>query len=154
MYDGGALAICEKYPMSNTGSSGTPERVISIIEDDESLRKALVGLLASMAQRAHGYGSAEEFLAAPDIECGCVVTDIQLPGMNGIEMIRRLRERGDDVPVIVITARDEKKMGGGGPARSARSACCASRSRRRTCSTAWIVRSKHDGRPRDPGPCP
>lgn len=109
MYDGGALAICEKYPMSNTGSSGTPERVISIIEDDESLRKALVGLLASMAQRAHGYGSAEEFLAAPDIECGCVVTDIQLPGMNGIEMIRRLRERGDDVPVIVITARDEKK---------------------------------------------
>ena len=85
------------------------ERVISIVEDDESLRKALVGLLASMARRARGYASAEEFLAEQSVESRCVITDIQLPGMDGIEMIRRLRARGDGVPVIVITARDEKK---------------------------------------------
>jgi FixJ family two-component response regulator len=107
MYDGGPPAICDNGSMSNTGSRVSP--VISIIEDDESLRKALVGLLASMARQARGYGSAEEFLAQRGRGRGCVVTDIQLPGMNGIEMIRRLRERGDDVPVIVITARDEQK---------------------------------------------
>ena len=102
MYDGGLSAICDKGPMSS-------ERVISIVEDDESLRKALVGLLASMARRARGYASAEEFLAEQSVESRCVITDIQLPGMDGIEMIRRLRARGDGVPVIVITARDEKK---------------------------------------------
>ena len=95
--------------MRNPGSSVQAERAISIIEDDESLRQALVGLLRSMAHEAHGYGSAEEFLAADQDDLDCVITDIQLPGMNGIEMMRRLRERGDAVPVIVVTARDEKR---------------------------------------------
>ena len=95
--------------MRNLGSSVQAERAISIIEDDESLRQALVGLLRSMAHEAHGYGSAEDFLAADQDDLDCVITDIQLPGMNGLEMMRRLRERGDMVPVIVVTARDEKR---------------------------------------------
>lgn len=85
------------------------ETVISIIEDDASLRSALVSLLRSMAQEARGYGSAEEFLAEQDLHSACIITDIQLPKMDGLEMMRRLRERGDDVPVIVVTAREEEK---------------------------------------------
>ena len=95
--------------MRNPGSTVQAERAISIIEDDESLRLALVGLLRSMAHEAHGYATAEEFLAADDGDLDCVITDIQLPGMSGLEMMRQLRERGDTVPVIVVTARDEKR---------------------------------------------
>lgn len=95
--------------MRNPGSSVQAERAISIIEDDESLRQALVGLLRSMAHEAHGYATAEEFLAADEGHLDCVITDIQLPGMNGLEMLRRLRERGNTVPVIIVTARDEQR---------------------------------------------
>lgn len=101
---------CDNPPMRNPGSSVQAERAISIVEDDESLRTALVGLLRSMAHDAHGYATAEEFLAADEGEIDCVITDIHLPGMTGIEMMRRLRERGDAVPVIVVTARDEKRL--------------------------------------------
>lgn len=95
--------------MRNPSSSVPAERSVSIIEDDELLRHALVGLLRSMGHEAHGYATAEEFLAANEGDIDCVITDIHLPGMNGIEMMRRLRERGDTVPVIVVTARDEKR---------------------------------------------
>lgn len=95
--------------MRNPSSSVPAERSVSIIEDDKSLRHALVGLLRSMGHEAHGYATAEEFLAANEGDIDCVITDIHLPGMNGIEMMRRLRERGDTVPVIVVTARDEKR---------------------------------------------
>lgn len=95
--------------MRNPGSSVQAERAISIIEDDESLRQALVGLLRSMAHEAHDYATAEEFLAADEGHLDCVITDIQLPGMNGLEMLRRLRERGNTVPVIIVTARDEQR---------------------------------------------
>ncbi|WP_162140523.1 response regulator transcription factor [Sphingomonas sp. PR090111-T3T-6A] len=83
--------------------------MISIVEDDESLRNALIGFLRSMAKEARGYGSAEEFLAERDGATACIITDIHLPRMDGIAMTRRLRERGDDVPVILITARDDEK---------------------------------------------
>jgi FixJ family two-component response regulator len=95
--------------MHHAESSVPAERTISIVEDDESLRLALVGLLRSMAHDAYGYRSAEDFLAADESGFDCVITDIHLPGINGIEMMRRLRERGDAVPVIVVTARDEKR---------------------------------------------
>jgi FixJ family two-component response regulator len=95
--------------MRNPGSSEQAQRAVSVIEDDDSLRQALVGLLRSMAHQAHGYATAEEFLAAEEDGFDCVITDIHLPGMSGIEMMRRLRERGDTVPVIVVTAREENK---------------------------------------------
>lgn len=83
-----------------------PKQVIAIVEDDESLRRALVGLLRSMAHEARGFGSAEAFLASGDGPSACVITDVQLPGMSGIELTRSLRRRGDPVPVIMITAQD------------------------------------------------
>ncbi|MBA2934587.1 response regulator [Sphingomonas sp. CGMCC 1.13654] len=70
---------------------------------------ALAGLLRSMAHSARGYASAEQFLAEHDGTCACIISDIHLPGMTGIEMLRRLRAAGDPVPVIMITARDVAK---------------------------------------------
>ena len=82
------------------------EPLISVIDDDESLRAALVRLIRSIGYAARGFGSAEEFLASGVMaDCSCVVTDIQMPGMNGIELARAITGQGSTVPVIMITAR-------------------------------------------------
>lgn len=82
--------------------------LISIIDDDDSLRSALVGLVRSLGYRASGYASAEDFLAAGTAgDCACIVTDIQMPGLSGIELKQRLAATGCKAPVIMITARTE-----------------------------------------------
>lgn len=81
---------------------------ISIVDDDESLRAALVGLVRSLGYRALGFASAEDFLAAGLAEqSAAIVADIQLPGLSGIELKERLVSRGCAAPVIMITARTE-----------------------------------------------
>jgi FixJ family two-component response regulator len=82
--------------------------LISIIEDDESLRRALVGLIRSLGHDARGFESAEEFAASDAIRSSaCIITDIQLPGMSGVELKQLLAEQCCPVPVIMITARHE-----------------------------------------------
>ncbi|WP_158266366.1 response regulator transcription factor [Allosphingosinicella deserti] len=88
----------------------TAERIISVVEDDESLRVALVGLLRASGYAGRGFASSEDYLGVRDGTCECVVTDIHLPGASGIEMIGLLRALGDDTPVIVITARPEPAL--------------------------------------------
>jgi FixJ family two-component response regulator len=83
-------------------------RLIAIVDDDDSMRDALVALFRSLSYDARGFGSAEEFLACSDLErFDCAITDIQMPGMNGFELKRRLDERLGTLPVIMITARPE-----------------------------------------------
>lgn len=84
------------------------EPLISIIDDDLSLQNALVRLIRSLGYDARGFASAEEFLESGVIpDCSCVITDIQMPGMNGIELKRVMDECECSVPVIMITARTE-----------------------------------------------
>lgn len=81
---------------------------VAIIDDDESLRLALVGLVRSMGIDARGFASAEEFLGSGQADSfGCIVTDIHMPGMSGIELKQELGARQSVVPVIMITARGE-----------------------------------------------
>lgn len=84
-----------------------PKSAVSIVEDDESLRLALVGLIRSAGYEARGFASAEEYLALQDGRCACVITDLHMPGISGIEMMLKLREMGYAVPAIIITARGE-----------------------------------------------
>lgn len=82
--------------------------LISIIDDDESLRAALTGLVRSLGYRASGFASAEDFLAASEaLQSACIVSDIQMPGLSGIELKRRLTQSGCAAPMIMITARTE-----------------------------------------------
>lgn len=82
--------------------------LISIIDDDDSLRAALVGLVRSLGYRASSYANAEDFLAADDASrSAAIVTDIQMPGLSGIELKHRLVADGCTAPVIMITARAE-----------------------------------------------
>ena len=84
--------------------------LISIVEDDASMREALEGLVRSLGHGARGFASAEEYLAVRDGRCACVITDIQLPGIDGLAMITRLRALGYRTPVIVMTARASPAM--------------------------------------------
>ena len=81
------------------------DRLISIIDDDESLRLALVGLVRSLGYRASGFGSAEEFLNSGDIAASsCLITDIQMPGgMNGIELADRVLAKKPGMPILFMS---------------------------------------------------
>jgi FixJ family two-component response regulator len=82
--------------------------MISIIDDDNSFRHALVGLIRSLGYGARGFESAEEFVEA-DVarNSACIITDVQMPGMSGIDLQRFLTRSQCPVPVIMITARTE-----------------------------------------------
>ena len=87
------------------------EPQIAIIDDDESLRLALVGFVRSLGYRATGFASADEFLAAGAAGASdCIVTDIQMPGLSGIDLKDHLIRTGCRVPVIMVTARTEPAL--------------------------------------------
>lgn len=89
----------------------TPPALIAIVEDDESLRTAMVGLVRSLGHRAVSFGCAEDFLAdAAARAAACVVTDIQMPGLSGIDLKLKLVEAGCATPVIMVTARTEAAL--------------------------------------------
>jgi FixJ family two-component response regulator len=87
------------------------EPLIAVIDDDDSFRTALVESLHSLGYGARGFASAEEFLAAGDEgSSSCLITDIHMPGMSGIELKQMLASRGSQLPVILVTARSEPDL--------------------------------------------
>ena len=85
--------------------------LVFIIDDDASLREALVDLLGSVSLDAVSYASPEEFFAArwPDT-CACIVSDVRMPGLSGLEFQRRLQDMNVDIPIIFITAHGDIPM--------------------------------------------
>ena len=85
--------------------------VISVVDDDESLREALTGLINAIGFDAAPYASAEAFLASDGpLTSSCLITDVQLPGMNGLDLTRRLAALGVTIPTIFITAIPGEKI--------------------------------------------
>lgn len=83
--------------MSNTA-------IISVVDDDESVRKALDGLLRSIGYTVRTYASALDFLSGSGPEhTDCVISDIKMPGMSGIEMCNELAARNLHIPIIIIS---------------------------------------------------
>jgi two-component system, LuxR family, response regulator FixJ len=80
------------------------EAIVHVIDDDDAIRESLAFLLESAELEVRTYDSANAFLASlPQDVHGCVVTDIRMPGVSGIELLRQLRTMGVALPVIVIT---------------------------------------------------
>jgi two-component system response regulator FixJ len=79
------------------------ESTVHVIDDDEAVRDSLSALLESMGFAVATYGSAEAFLAAPAASGGCIVVDVRMPGMGGLELQEEVARRGSRIPVIVMT---------------------------------------------------
>ena len=78
--------------------------VVHVVDDDEAMRKSLAFLLVTAKVEVRTYESASLFLESlPKIKSGCVVTDVRMPGMSGIDLLKRLRQLKFAMPVIVIT---------------------------------------------------
>ena len=79
--------------------------VISIVDDDDSVRVAMSSLIRSLGYLAYEFASAEAFLASPRLqETSCLIVDVQMPGMSGLDLQDALLVRQPGLPVIVITA--------------------------------------------------
>jgi FixJ family two-component response regulator len=87
--------------------------IISIIDDDESVRLAVKSLVRSLGLIARTFASAEEFLQSPHVDdSSCLITDVQLPGMNGLKLQSLVLAQGRRMPIIFVTAFPEERIRG------------------------------------------
>jgi two-component system, LuxR family, response regulator FixJ len=85
-------------------STMQPETIIYVIDDDDAVRQSLEFLLKTAGISVRSFESAKAFLEIlPDIRSGCIVTDVRMPEITGIDLLRRVKELKIDIPVIVIT---------------------------------------------------
>jgi FixJ family two-component response regulator len=83
--------------------------MISIVDDDESVRDALENLLKSIGYRAEVFASAEEFLRLGHHEDSrCLILDVRMPGLSGLELQRQLVSSGPSIPIVFITAHGDE----------------------------------------------
>jgi len=87
---------------------GLPHTIVSIVDDDPSFREATRGLLKLLGYATASFASAEDFLKSDRLhDSFCVITDVQMPGMDGVELQCRLLADGHSLPVIFMTAYPE-----------------------------------------------
>ena len=85
--------------------------VISIVDDDESVREATKGLVRSLGYVAATFASGEEFLNSDRVnDTSCLITDVQMPGLDGLELQSRLTTMGRHVPIIFVTAFPQERI--------------------------------------------
>jgi FixJ family two-component response regulator len=85
--------------------------VISIVDDDASLRTATVRLLKAMGFVAHAFASAQEYLQSPRLtDTSCLIADVEMPGMSGVKLQEHLIAHGHTTPMIFITAFPEDRI--------------------------------------------
>jgi len=79
--------------------------LISVVEDDQPFRESMRKLMTVLGYTVQAFSSATEFLKSPLLtETACLVTDVQMPGMSGVELHRHLIDRGHAIPTILVTA--------------------------------------------------
>jgi FixJ family two-component response regulator len=87
------------------------QKLISVVDDDKSIRQSLEGLLKSLNFRVAAFSSAESFLGANEAtETDCLILDIRMPRMSGPELKRELMNRKNEVPIIFITAHESQDV--------------------------------------------
>jgi FixJ family two-component response regulator len=77
---------------------------ISVVEDDRFFRESMGRLMKSLGHSVEAFSSAADFLASPRLETACLIADVHMPAMTGIELYRHLIETGHAIPTILVTA--------------------------------------------------
>jgi FixJ family two-component response regulator len=86
-------------------------KLVAIVDDDDLMRSALQGMLKSVGLRSQAFASAEEFLnSGQQRQTACLITDIRMPGMSGLELQAKLNAEHCRIPTIFITAHGDTKM--------------------------------------------
>jgi|SRR5919198_1069703 FixJ family two-component response regulator len=86
-------------------------KIVAIVDDDESVRSALQGLMKTAGFSTQAFGSAEEFLKSGQrTHTACLIVDIRMPGMSGLELQARLNEEHCRIPLVFITAHGDTNM--------------------------------------------
>jgi len=95
--------------MERHQKGGVSERArVSVVDDDESVRESLPDLLKEFGFEACAFSSAQEFLASGCVNrTGCLILDIAMPGMTGLDLQRELQRRGHKIPTVFITAQTD-----------------------------------------------
>ncbi len=95
--------------LKDRGGNGSP--LLSVVDDDESIRESLPDLITEFGFAARAFSSAEEFLSSGSIdETSCLILDIAMPGMSGPELHQELKRRGEEIPVIFITGQKDEAI--------------------------------------------
>jgi FixJ family two-component response regulator len=85
--------------------------LISVVDDDDSIRESLRGLIRSVGFAVNVFASAEEFLNSDHLRStDCLILDVRMPGMNGLELQRRLATSDRKIPIIFITAHGDEEV--------------------------------------------
>ena len=88
-----------------------PKNIVSIVDDDESVREAIKRLVRSLGYYAATFSSAEEFLNSNHLnDTSCLIADVQMPGLSGIELQHHLIQHGHRIPIIFVTAHSEHRL--------------------------------------------
>lgn len=94
--------------MAQRGASTIQRALVSVVDDDESVRESLPDLLKEFGFEARAFSSGQEFLTSDCVNrTGCLILDIAMPGMTGLDLQRELRLRGQKIPTIFITAQTD-----------------------------------------------
>ena len=92
-------------------SQAVQAKLIAVVDDDELLRCALHRLLKASGLTVASFGSAEDFLSSSRLqEIACLIADMRMPGMSGLDLQSKLRAEGCAIPIIFITAHGDEKM--------------------------------------------
>jgi FixJ family two-component response regulator len=85
--------------------------LVSVVDDDESVRESLPDLLRELGYAAEAFASAEQFLASDCLgQTRCLILDIAMPGMSGPELLRELQHRAHEIPIVFITAQADETI--------------------------------------------
>jgi FixJ family two-component response regulator len=97
-----------KSPKERNGSEGP---LLSVVDDDESIRESLPDLIREFGFAARAFSSAEEFLSSGSAgETSCLILDIAMPGMSGPDLQQELKRRGEEIPTIFITGQKDERI--------------------------------------------
>ena len=92
-------------------TSNSSSKLVAIVDDDQSVQNALKDLMESVGISARCFGSAQEFLASDERnQTACLIADVRMPGMSGLEMQAKLKAEGSLIPIIFITAHADAKI--------------------------------------------
>jgi FixJ family two-component response regulator len=91
--------------------SGNERQLLSVVDDDESIRESLPDLINEFGFAARAFSSAEEFLSSDSVdETSCLILDVAMPGMSGPELHQELKRRGEEIPIVFITGQKDESI--------------------------------------------